>query len=78
MKPGFKSTEFWLSAAAALVSLLMASGAFGDDSSFAKALGFASAALASLGYSASRAFTKSAEVKAAAEVEKARESSPKS
>ena len=39
MKPGYKTTEFWLSAAAALIGLLFASGVIPTDSSLDKLIG---------------------------------------
>ena len=60
VKPGFKSSEFWMAAAASVVGILIASGAFADTSSMGKILGLAAAALASVGYSWSRGKVKSA------------------
>lgn len=60
-KPGYKTTEFWLTLGAQLVGALLASGAIHDDTGFGKALGVAAIALASMGYSASRALTKAAD-----------------
>ena len=54
MKTGYKTTEFWLAAAAAVVGLLLTSGAFEATGGVVKALGVAAAALASVGYSVSR------------------------
>lgn len=69
-KPGFKTTEFWLSTAAMIVGLVLASGIFSpDDPSSAKilqALGLVSSILASLGYTAGRAHTKATAIKSAA------------
>ena len=56
-KPGFKTTEFWLTAAAMIVGLLLASGAF-VDGAIAQGLGVASSALAAMGYSYSRGTAK--------------------
>lgn len=66
MKPGYKSTEFWLSLGAALVGALLASGVFESDGITAKIIGGASAVLAALGYTAGRAFVKSADATAGA------------
>jgi hypothetical protein len=63
-KPGYKTTEFWLSLAATLLGVLLASGAMDNapaDSAWSKIIGGAVAVLASLGYSASRAKVKSTE-----------------
>jgi len=58
MKPGYKTTEFWLSLAAMIVSMLFASGAISEGSDAAKVIGFVAAALTSLGYSVSRGLAK--------------------
>jgi len=61
-KPGYKTTEFWLSVLATLLGFLLASGAMDtvpQDSWIAKLIGGAVAVLATLGYSASRAKVKS-------------------
>lgn len=59
MKPGWKTTEFWLSVIAMVVGLLMTSGFFAVDSIWGKILGLAGTVLASLGYSLSRGLAKS-------------------
>jgi len=59
IKPGWKTTEFWLSAAVSLIGLLMASGVIEPGGAWDKIVGLASAALSSLGYSASRGQVKS-------------------
>ena len=61
-KPGYKTTEFWLSLLATLLGFLLASGAMDtvpEESWIAKLIGGVVAVLASLGYSASRAKVKS-------------------
>jgi len=61
MKPGYKTTEFWLSLLATLLGFVMASGLLDSapqDSWVARVVGGIVAALASLGYSASRAKVK--------------------
>lgn len=63
-RPGWKTTEFWLSALASIVGLLMASGIVGDGSIVAQALGMIATALASAGYAGSRGLTKGSEAKA--------------
>lgn len=55
---GYKSTEFWLSTAAMLVGVLLASGAFPAGGSVAQILGIAASVLSAMGYSASRAVVK--------------------
>jgi len=61
-KPGYKTTEFWLSLLATLLGFLLASGvmdAVPEESWIAKLVGGLVAVLATLGYSASRAKVKS-------------------
>ena len=61
-KPGYKTTEFWLSLLATLLGFLLASGAMdvvSEESWIARIVGGLVAVLASLGYSASRAKVKS-------------------
>jgi hypothetical protein len=60
MKPGFKTTEFWLSTIAIILGVLMTSGAITAGSPWDKGIGLVVAALASMGYSASRANVKTA------------------
>ena len=58
MKSGYKTTEFWMSAAAAIVGLLMTAGVFDEAGTTMKALGLAAAGLASAGYAVSRGIAK--------------------
>ncbi len=60
MKPGYKTTEFWLASAATICGILYASGVISPEGSGAveKAVAFIAAALASLGYSQARGATK--------------------
>lgn len=58
MRPGYKTSEWWLALAAMAVGTLIASGLIGETSSIGKALAFASSALASIGYSYSRGLAK--------------------
>lgn len=58
IKAGYKTTEFWLSAVAAIIGLVYASGLIGEGTQVDKIVGFAAAALASLGYSVSRGIAK--------------------
>ena len=62
MKPGYKTTEFWLSTAATVVGLVLASGALPEqaDNLWVRLIGGIVAVLAALGYTASRAKVKSA------------------
>ena len=62
MKPGYKTTEFWLAAGATICGILYASGVISPEGSGAveKAVAFIAAALSSLGYSQARGATKAA------------------
>lgn len=62
MKPGYKTTEFWLALSAVVVSAAMGSGAVPDDSGLAKVLALVASALAALGYAGARAWTKGKEI----------------
>jgi len=64
VKPGYKTTEFWLSAAAAIVGLVAASGVFPAEGEIGKIVGMAVVVLASLGYSSSRGQAKAADARA--------------
>ncbi len=60
-KTGYKTTEFWLSLLATLLGFLLASGVMDsvpEESWIARVVGGAVAALAALGYAASRAKVK--------------------
>lgn len=58
MKPGYKTTEFWLAAVTSVVGLLMASDVFPTESAAGQMLGILASVLASLGYSVSRGLAK--------------------
>lgn len=58
VKPGYQSTEFWLTALAHVLTLLVMSGAFPSESVWEKVAAFALSALAQLGYSVSRGIAK--------------------
>lgn len=58
VKPGYKTTEFWLTNAAFLLGALLASGLVGDGSALAKLIGLAGSILSTLGYTISRGFAK--------------------
>ena len=63
-KPGFKTSEFWLSLVATLLGALMASGVFasdGQDSWIVRVVGGAGVVLAQLGYTAERGKVKEAD-----------------
>jgi hypothetical protein len=51
-KPSWKTTEFWLTVAFAIVSLLAMTGAFAADSTAGKIIAGAASILAMLGYGA--------------------------
>jgi len=57
-KPGWKTSEFWLSLAAALLGAFVASGVLPVEHLAMKIAGVALTALASLGYAASRGHAK--------------------
>ena len=57
-KPGFLTSEFWMSTAVVLGGLLLASGAITDDSMAAKIVGGVLSVLATLGYTNARAKVK--------------------
>lgn len=59
MRSGYKTTEFWLTVAAAVVGFAMASGLFAEGSTTAQVFGFIGMVLSSLGYSYSRGIVKS-------------------
>ena len=65
MKPGYKTTEFWLSIAAMVVGAVLASGAVSNEL-LLQALGVVATVLGSLGYSVTRGVTKSGEAHALA------------
>ncbi len=53
-KPAWRTSEFWLSIATAVVGGLYASGVFADGSTATKVMGFAAMALSALGYSVTK------------------------
>jgi len=65
-KPGYKTTEFWLSLIAFLLSMLFASGLLHDGSMAYKIAGLAAMVITSMGYSVNRTIMKAAAYKAAA------------
>ena len=58
VKPGFKTTEFWLTSLAAIVGMVIASGAVPEAGLAGQIIGGAAAVLGQLGYSVSRAIVK--------------------
>jgi len=57
-KPGYKTTEFWLTLFAAIVGLLVTAGVLPTEGPVAQIVGFVGATLASLGYTWARGFVK--------------------
>ena len=60
VKPGYQTTEFWLSTLALLLGLALASGAVHEGGLAAQIIGGVLSVLSSLGYTASRTKIKSA------------------
>ena len=60
IKPGWKTTEFWLTAVAEIVGLLLVSGAVSEvgDGPWPKIIGGAIAILGALGYTVQRRILK--------------------
>lgn len=58
VKQGYKTTEFWMSTAAAVIGILYASDAIGAGSPLMHVLGVASTVLAALGYTVGRSIAK--------------------
>lgn len=65
-KPGYKTTEFWLTVAALVVGVLLGADVFPIDSPAVKILGMASSILGVLGYQVQRGLVKASGNKAAA------------
>lgn len=57
-KPGWKTTEFYLSLAATVTGALLASGVVIENKPLVNVLGLVSALLSTLGYTASRTIVK--------------------
>lgn len=60
VKPGWKTTEFWLSLAAKLLGAAFATGLIGDGGEVARIAGIAAIVLTTLGYQVSRTIVKTA------------------
>lgn len=58
MKPGIRTTEFWLTLIAVLASAVLASGLLPHESVTTKIVGIVGAVLASMGYGAARTHAK--------------------
>lgn len=61
MKPGYKTTEFWLTLIATVIGATVASGILVEGSMLAQILGIALVALSNLGYTYSRSKVKAEE-----------------
>ncbi len=57
-KPGYKTTEFWLTTLATVVGLVLAADIVPSDGIWPKITGLVVALLSSLGYTVSRGITK--------------------
>lgn len=62
-KPGYKTTEFWLSLVAFLISAAVASGIVPQAGPVAQVVALTTALLSAAGYTVVRGFTKSAAIK---------------
>jgi len=58
VKPGYKTTEFWLSAAATFVGLLIGSGIIPTSGTWPQIVGLVTGILGALGYTVSRGTVK--------------------
>lgn len=58
VKAGYKTSEFWLSAATSLISILYASGIIGEGTELDKTFGIIAAVLSTMGYTISRSIVK--------------------
>lgn len=72
-KPGYKTTEFWLTLAATVLSLVFASGALGAGGVDLQIAGIIASVLGALGYTVTRGGVKKREAEARA-VEKVKSS----
>jgi len=57
-KPGYKTSEFWLSLGATLASFVLASGAVPETGVWGQVAALVTAAFAALGYTVSRGLAK--------------------
>lgn len=58
VKPGYKTTEFWLSLAAILVGAVVSSGIVPETGPYAQVVGLITSVLGGLGYTVSRTMIK--------------------
>lgn len=63
VKPGIKTTEFWITKAIVILGVLLAAGVFGSGQT-AQIVGAILAGAAQLGYTAARAYVKGAAAQA--------------
>ena len=61
MKPGYKSTEFWMKSTVAVAGIVMASGVLVEGSELFKIVGMVISLGAALGYTAARTKAKMAD-----------------
>lgn len=59
VKPGYKTTEFWLSLLAIVIAALTASGVFAPGSAVAKVIAVVGSILVAMGYTSARKSAKS-------------------
>ncbi len=71
MKPGYKTSEFWLNLLVFLLGAALASGLLADGGHVAKTIGGALSLLSAIGYTAARTGVKRADALGAAYVSKA-------
>ena len=67
-KPGFKTSEWWLSLAALITGALLSSGLVSNSLAL-QCIGGVATLLTALGYQVSRTFLKSSEIRSAALIE---------
>ena len=60
IRPGYKTTEFWISLAAVIICSVVASGIVPADSVWERIIGLVVSALAALGYTGARLYIKKA------------------
>lgn len=61
VKPGYKTTEFWLSAVATIVGLVLASGIVPSNGPWVQVTGLITGVLGALGYTVSRGSVKASQ-----------------
>lgn len=76
MKPGWKTTEFWLSLAALFIGAIVASGIVPATGPWSQVVGIITSVLGALGYTAARGFSKAGAAAAVAAIATASEVTP--